>query len=604
MTQQVTDQAGLVHEFPDEATPDMISDALGLAKSQPQEFGLWKSVARMASAPTPGTETGGPFSSEAVTARQEGLKQGVRDVGASLNPVSTYVEKKLKEWGVPESVLTAGGAFPTAEKQAAADTEAKKAFEKKYTGSIFDPGGTGEAQQSRFVGSLIPTIPIMGTAQAGLRALGPVGRLLAGEQGYQKGGSFLTRRASDVLSGATQGAEAGAVLSGGSDENVGPQVLRGAEFGAGIGGGIGALRTPTESILRAPINPLVAETAEKAGKLGVDLRGGQITSSRGVQRLDSAIAHSGNDEQLADFTRAVSRTFGADSPALTKETMNGAADKIGNGLTQIAKRTGITTDQTLLDHLTDLETQANKEFAPGSPELATVKQRLNQVIDEALTGDISGETYQSFTKRNSTLDRMRRDQNPNIAFYGGKLRGILDDALERSSTPADITELKQLRGQWKNMVTVEDLAEKSQPTGILDPKLLAGAVRKKFEDYGYTGAGDLGVLSEAGKFLASPTAQGGVKVSHGSFPLWAKLAGGGLAGSELLQMMHQPKEAAIGAAVTAGGLTGAKLAGSYLASPAYRNRLVDLSLGRTGPRMVNPLIPSTVDLYNRLPSGQ
>ena len=120
-------------------------------------------------------------------------------------------------------------------------------------------------------------------------------------------------------------------------------------------------------------------------------------------------------------------------------------------------------------------------------------------------GTMSGDSYQALTRKGSPLDRAMSGGG-NVGFYAGQIRDALDDALEQSASPQDLSALQDARTQYRNMKIVEG-ALPTDPNASLDPTKLMSAVRKATPNYAYTGGG---ALDDAAKAAAQRSATGPV----------------------------------------------------------------------------------------------
>ena len=435
---------------------------------------------------------------------------------------------------------------------------------------------------------------------------------------------------SQGVRGAAEGAGAGLLQSGLNPQPAAQQT----ELGTGVGAVVNPLtRFIANSIVPygAEVNPLVAQAAQKLGALGVDLRGGQIAKSKAVQQLDATLFNHDNTGLLEDYTRAASHTIGQDSAALTPEVMGKAETDIGkkfdvvkgvNNLvpfgTPVAKLGG----QTLQDHLDGLYNTALN--LPIAADTANKIDKLHNLVSKAgivSGGNASGDDYLALTQSGGPIQTLMKDSDPVAKRYAAAVRQGLDAATDAGATALGRQDLVQnlatARSQWKNMLTLEPLAEKAQPHGLLNPQALQGRVANMFSDYGYSpdAGGALGDLAEGGRYLSAPSAQGEAKaVSTGGNMLTKHpiAAGTGLvvAGTLANEAAHAlPAIAAdIGehpfasaAALGAGGLALGAKAGirqvqrAAMGSPEYRNWLIQNAINPSARRVGgNALVPSTV----------
>ena len=292
--------------------------------------------------------------------------------------------------------------------------------------------------------------------------------------------------------------------------------------GALLGGGT-ALAAPiaekaAASIFGNDLSPNVQSLAQTAvDKYGIPLRVGQIKGAagdRGAAIADSnQIASSGgtaanNAAQRSAFTRAIAGTFGSDADSLTPEVMQAAKDRIGGVMNDVGARNNIIDADGLMDRLKAIHYDASQVLpADDLSPISKQVERIGEEVDQ--TGQIPGETYQSLTQKGTALDRATESSNPNIRYYAQQVRGALDDAMQASLSPEDAQAFGQARWQYKNLMTVKNLAAKANVEGEISPTLLNGAVNTSFKNRAFAGAGDLGELAQIGQaFMKEPPQSG------------------------------------------------------------------------------------------------
>lgn len=304
------------------------------------------------------------------------------------------------------------------------------------------------------------------------------------------------------------------------------QVAGGRQIGEFFGPGIltalyrGARSTPQQiaSTLAPNPDPGVSALAQRARALNVPIRPGQAASSRAVKVVDDQLAAlpsslTGNSTtnpnkitpaaQHEAFTRAVSKTFGEDAPALTQDVMAQADSRMGKVFDEVLSRNIITPSQTLTDKLKTIRDAAVDQLDDdAAPILKLIDSKINGRM--IANGEISGRQYQTMRARGGAIDRLTGSQDTAVAHYARQVREALDDAFQAQAIGDDGARLSDVRAQFRNMRVVEPLAAKA-PTGQISPALLLGEVRREFPNFATDGAGDLGDLARIGQqFLKSP----------------------------------------------------------------------------------------------------
>ncbi|MBS1028315.1 lytic transglycosylase domain-containing protein [Gluconobacter albidus] len=366
-----------------------------------------------------------------------------------------------------------------------------------------DYGGSVAANVGRLAGNVAATAPLGGgllgagakIGVAGARALGVgegiarLGGMLAGDAAAGAGSNLATN--SRTNESAAQSAADGAALG-----------LIAGPVGSVLGKGAKAI---SESVTGGTVSKARAELAQLArDKYGINLTAPQVSNSQGMKYLASGVA-GGNTtpEQLGQFTRAVSRTFGADSPTLEPAVVDNAYRNLGSQFDQYAKRHSVELDDTFLNDLSSAENSALQNF--GADRIAAVRNQFNDVLGRVGDdGMLSGDQYHALTKFGAPLQKAMSNSDPEIRSHAHMVKDALDSALERTLVAKGDTEgLNGYRGlklQYKNLKTVDSILKKTGKTGgVLNPSLLEGVVNRSFKSRARAGAGDLGDLADIGQ---------------------------------------------------------------------------------------------------------
>ncbi|QQX91340.1 lytic transglycosylase domain-containing protein [Gluconobacter sphaericus] len=457
---------------------------------------------------------------------------------------------------------------------------ARKQYDQDYGGSL-------SSKLGRMGGNLAASaIPVggaeLGAARLGAKALGMLG---AGEKVSQVGGALLGMGAGGATANAATDSETGQPIG---------QALRDGAIGGVLTGGATALAKPIargamEAFTGGAVSPERAALARRAEDLGIDLTAPQISTSPNMAYL-SDVANGGivSPAQRGQFTRAVSRTFGQDSDRLTPDVIDDAHNALGNRFDHVAANTIIKADNQFGSDLGAIADEA-RQVLPEQ-EVTPIVNQINNIMSKAATGEISGPQYQALTRQGAPLARAMRSNNPNVAYYAGRVRDAFDDAMERSLTANGRTdlldELKDARRQYKNLKTIEPLAAKANEDGAISPALLQGAVNKSFKSRARRGAGDLGDLADIGQaFLKAPPNSGtapriGAEIALSEIPAAFMGHGLGAAGTVL--------------GVAAGRGAAKSAARSYLNSDIVKNSILRRSEAST-PAPRNYLLSGLVD---------
>jgi hypothetical protein len=465
-------------------------------------------------------------------------------------------------------------------------------------------------------GDLAASLPLMEFGGAGVGAVGDAlgtafpgvtNALLDAANGVRssgKLGSLLLKGGGNALTGAAQGAGVAAATSGGSDQPFLQQVKQGAELG-GVAGAvvpaaIGTARGIGGVIAGGSTDAETAALAQEAQNRGIPITLGQLSDSGVVHVADSVskrVPFSGSASQTAAqqtaFNRAIGGTIGQTADKITPQVMSAAKAQIGATMSQIENSNAVSLDAPFLNDVAAIEKNAQSSLT--DPEFKVVSRQLDNVMANLQPGDtITGQTYGNLIHKGSPLDAALNSRDSNIANYSGQIKGALQDALTRSLSPADQATYTQARYQYKNLKTIEDLAEKST-TGDISPTGLMQAVRSSYGDMAYTGGGgDLGTLARIGqRFMKEPPDSGTAARLAG----YGAIAGAGGLMAHVLTGATTPVDAGIAAAGALGTLGLARGARAYLGSQTLANRLIKRGLNPgTGNGLVNRLTGGTTAL--------
>lgn len=324
-------------------------------------------------------------------------------------------------------------------------------------------------------------------------------------------------------------------------------------------GAVGSRALPADPLAQPDIN-----LVQDMRRLGVDIRPGQASTSRSMRIMEdqaSGLPASGYQQQgmqiapqaqREQWVRAVSRTFGEDDPRLTQDVMARASARLSDNFNTVFDRNQIRNTPEIFQSLQGIRGTAQDQLGEeAAPVLRAIDRAQSRLLDE---GALPGRMYQTMRQRGGALDHVANSDNPTIAFYGNRVREILDDAFQHQAAPEDAALLAQTRDQFRNMMTVAPLAAKA-PTGEISPGLLLGRVVQEWgpENFSRYGAGDLGTLAQGGqRFLKEPPNSG---TADRSF---------------VMQMLNHPISTA---ARTAAGVTASRGINNAINSPVYANRL-------------------------------
>lgn len=280
-----------------------------------------------------------------------------------------------------------------------------------------------------------------------------------------------------------------------------------------IGGVVGGLTPSAVSAarsMRVPTAGMTPQTAKLAQEMideGIDIFPGQVGSNATKATYDavSKVPFTGTGKranQLRQFNAAIAKTFGEVADAITPEVMSRAKSRIGKEFNRIFANNDIIADQKLLDDLADVQLRATTNLTDAQAN--DIGKAITSIMNETAKGGgvLNGRKYSAFTSKGGALQNLTSSADPNIKFYAGQVRDMLDDAFSRSAKSADdVTALQTAKQQYRAMKVIQDLVPKAAD-GNISPALLLGKVMGNDKGMAYTGGGKLGTLARGGqKFL-------------------------------------------------------------------------------------------------------
>jgi len=282
-----------------------------------------------------------------------------------------------------------------------------------------------------------------------------------------------------IAGNALVGAGGGALQPVMSDSERNRNTIIGGGLGAG-GGAAGEGLAAIAGRARSAVDPTRSRLIELAQQSGIPLHISQISESLPLKTLASAAKYlpfSGAGRAAARqqeaFNRAVGRTFGADAGKLTDEVMAAARRRISDGYEQIYARNDIPIDPAAIRQLVAVETSVGRRLTQDQSRV--VANQLDMILDEvAASGVLTGRKYQALRTQ-----IMKAEGPDSLGSAVREFRQALDDIAGRAVGPDDAAALRQLRGEWANLKTVQGLLGQVAGAGEnVRPAALWPAVRK------------------------------------------------------------------------------------------------------------------------------
>lgn len=399
-----------------------------------------------------------------------------------------------------------------------------KAYDKITGQHLFDNQGAGDmvnqgidnAQQNvknelqQRPGLSIGSQLISGLATGGVAAGTNAGQAITSALGS---GSLPARFAKGLAAGATSGAAYGA--GAGTDGNRLQEAGQNALYGGAIGGALpvaGATLSAVKNSILPSANEILKPLAQKALDYGIPLSRTQVGESSAAKTIASATgklplsgAAGFQRTQQDAFNSAISKTIGEDVNRITPEVIDNAFNNIGDKFDSVLAGRTISIGKDTMDRLVSIAENASNSITGDNVKIVqnNIKKFLNDVSTD---GTISGEKIGSFrSSLTSTLKNVRNDASP----FLHDLQDVVVDASVDGVPEAKRT-LNEARLQYKNLKTIQPLADKAV-NGDISPALLLGRVRQSFGNtFSRGGGGDLGNLARIGTaFLKDPIPDSG-----------------------------------------------------------------------------------------------
>ena len=335
MAQIVTMPDGARHEFPDEATPEMISQALGLGpKPEPQpERSIGMQALRAGEFASRGFMD---KTAETLGAVPDLVARGMRAVGLPAPGPGFYTDKI-------KSGMDALGRTISAPVNAVLPEFGPNAPENAVERGAYGAGGGAADAASVF----LPAAAVARSAQAG----------------------SLTQRTAQALSAQPVAQTAAGVAGGGVGEAT-DNPLYGLAAALAVPAGAAGLRRAASPVANQ-LTPEQHRLAQIAQQEGINLTAGQRTGSRPLQALESTFAtlpgtagpqQAINQTQRQQFNRAALGRAGINADSATPDVLAAAQRRLGNEFQHLSASTTVDlNDQQFLRDLADTTARyANK----------------------------------------------------------------------------------------------------------------------------------------------------------------------------------------------------------------------------------------------------
>jgi hypothetical protein len=475
-------------------------------------------------APSPSTAPQGPAPNANVNpiadvAKSAGIGLAQGAIGLPGLPGNL---EALGRMGIDKAATALGYEDPGLSKRTLLPTSADiQSGIEKYTGPFYQPQTTA-GEYARTVGEFAP-----------LAAFGPGG---------------AAARAANVVAPAVVSETAGQVTKGTAAE----------PWARAAGGLIGGALPNAAMRAVTPITNDAARAAQVAllEQNGVNaLTAGQRTGNSALRWAESAAgdvpfnggrAKAINDQAATQFTRAALRRAGINADRATGDVIDAGFDNLGSQFDNLAQRNNMNVDQRLGTQVR----MALRDYDQATPPAlrSPVVENLVNDIGNRVGTPMSGADYQAWRSQIERIRRGAQVNNPHLADALGDVRDALDDAMTRSSGPADQAAWRQIRGQYRDLLAIEKAASgagENTANGLISPSQLRTAVKSQSTRAYVRGQRDLGNLARAGEGIIKPLPNSGTAPRIAAQTIFDMISAGGGAA------LGGPVGAAVGAVAPA-----------------------------------------------------
>lgn len=206
-------------------------------------------------------------------------------------------------------------------------------------------------------------------------------------------------------------------------------------------------------------------------------------------------------EQIGAWTRAVSKSIGADTDKITPDVIASRFDDLGNEFDNFFKGKVINLgkDFGLGLRQQDFVKEVSDNYAvDGKNIIEKYITQINKAIQK--DGSVDGEALGAIRARLSKIARTSGNQE--ISGAARDLENFIIDSVADVSKAGAKEAFKKTKYQYKNLIAIEPLAQKSQISGELPPAQLLGRVKSVYgRAFSKGEAGELGDLANIGQYI-------------------------------------------------------------------------------------------------------
>lgn len=341
----------------------------------------------------------------------------------------------------------------------------------------------------------------------------------------------------------------------------------------GAAGGVGqAVAKGVGALMRGPANvlsPAERGLAEEAKRFGIELTPAQQTGNKFLRTVDSVLdqmpATAGasaqrKSAQAAQFTKALTGQMGSSADDLSEGAMAANKARLGDIYREVFDGEKIAAEM-FAPRLGLVKAEAMRALPADKAKV--VANKIDDLFAKVEDGTIDGLQYQKWRSSLKSTDG-------DTKHYLKLAKNAVDDQAGAALSPGKMEKFLQANVDYRNMKTLQPLAEKSV-SGMASPALLLEQVRKSSPNMAYGEGGDMAKLAKIGKaFVQETTPNSGTAQRMMAQTLLTGGVGGGT-----LAMTGDPEQALkAGLGTMASTVLAPKMAQSLLNTPAMQRYLL------------------------------
>lgn len=289
-------------------------------------------------------------------------------------------------------------------------------------------------------------------------------------------------------------------------DSRGAEAAKGAMFGI-LGQGLGNVVGRALKPVRATMPQAESALVTKAQQMGIPLNAAQITGSKPLRWIDSALDNlpftagrqaslKGNQRDI--WQNAVLKEVGENADVASPAVLGNAYQRLGQQFEDISARNTVQLGDDFINSIAKID-EAKTPFSRG------VDSVVNRALDLASKGEISGKEYQLVRSSLTKASKGAWQNNPELGQALKSLRNALDDAASGSVSAEDKAAWNLVRQQYATIKTVEKAVDPA--TGTISPKKLINEVARSNPKGMLYGKGDqtMPTLARVGKQFIADT---------------------------------------------------------------------------------------------------